>query len=459
MQPFIDFTGVFYFRHLLSFKNAAMEILFWYNVIIRLMIKEVQKMLKKRNILVMPGVLAVLAVLAGCEKQTVAPEPEEIPSVTLESAQIGTDEATVSMDIPADNEVLEKGDESGTVSAGDAEEIPVQEEEPEVPPVSEYTIVYTGDVCLQSGVTNTYRSSGVNGVIGEKLLQELTGADYTVINNEFCFSTGGAPEDKQYTFRADPADVSLLNEMGVDLVSLANNHALDYGTVALSDTFVTLDDAEIAYMGAGETVERAAEMITVDVNGYKIGYMAASRVYPTVEWNVLNRQPGMLPAYDPPYLAQVVEKKAKECDYLMIYLHWGIERAEHPESYERSLAQLLIDSGADAIIGSHPHVMQGVEYYQGRPIFYSLGNFVFNKTIGRTAFIRATIDMEAAEAAGADDLSDYVIWQMIPCSASGYCTEELSSPGDMEAFYNYMRSISYDVEYDSETGVLTDLNR
>ena len=79
----------------------------------RLMIKEVQKMLNKRNILVMPGVLAVLAVLAGCEKQTVTPEPEEIPSVTLESAQIGTDEANVSMDIPADNEVLDTGKRHG----------------------------------------------------------------------------------------------------------------------------------------------------------------------------------------------------------------------------------------------------------------------------------------------------------------------------------------------------------
>ena len=67
--------------------------------------------------------------------------------------------------------------------------------------------------------------------------------------------------------------------------------------------------------------------------------------------------------------------------------------------------------------------------------------------------------MEAAEAAGADDLSDYVTWQMVPCSASGYCTEELSSPGDMEAFYGYMRSISYDVEYDSETGVIQDLSQ
>ena len=149
-------------------------------------------MLKKRNVVVLLGVVAVLA---GCEQQAESPEPEEIPTVTLESSQIGTDD-TVSMDAPETGDVAEGENTSGTVSDGTAEELPEQEEEPEVPHVTEYTIVYTGDVCLQSGVTNTYRASGVNGVIGEKLLQELTGADYTMINNEFCFSTGGAPEDK-----------------------------------------------------------------------------------------------------------------------------------------------------------------------------------------------------------------------------------------------------------------------
>lgn len=319
-------------------------------------------------------------------------------------------------------------------------------------PVSAYTIVYAGDVCLHGGVENAYRTAGVDGIIGEQLLQELTGADYTVINHEFCFSTGGVKQDKTYTFRADPANVSLLQEMGADLASLANNHALDYGTEALSDTFVTLDNAGIAYMGAGETMERAAEMITVEVNGYTLGFMAASRVYPSAQWSVQNRQPGMLSAYDPDYLAKLVAERAPQCDYLMIYLHWGIEKAEHPESYERSLAQKLIDSGADAVIGSHPHVLQGVEYYRDKPIFYSLGNFVFNASISRTAFLRATIDMESASAEGAQDLADYVTWQMIPCKASGYCTEEVTDPKAIQSFYEYIRSISYDVDLDPETG-------
>ena len=176
----------------------------------------------------------------------------------------------------------------------------------------------------------------------------------------------------------------------------------------------------------------------------------------SAQWSVLNRQPGMLPAYDPNYLAGIVEEKAAQCDYLMIYLHWGVERAERPEEYERSLAQLLIDRGADAVIGSHPHVLQGVEFYKGKPIFYSLGNFVFNASINRTAFLRVTVDFETALAENAEDLSDYVVWQMIPCKAVGYCTEEITDLDDRLSFYEYMRSISYDVYYDTVTGNMTD---
>lgn len=205
---------------------------------------------------------------------------------------------------------------------------------------------------------------------------------------------------------------------------------MDYGTEALSDTFLTLDGAGIAYMGAGETVERAAKLITVETNGYTLGFLAASRVYPSAQ-----------------------------CDYLMVYLHWGVEKAERPEEYERCLAQVLIDRGADAVIGSHPHVLQGVEFYKGKPIFYSLGNFVFNASIGRTAFLRATVDFEAAVAESAEDLSDYIVWQMIPCRTVGYCTEGITDPDARLSFYEYMQSISYDVSYDTATGTVMDAGR
>ena len=313
--------------------------------------------------------------------------------------------------------------------------------------LSEYTILYGGDVCVQNSIQVTYDAKGTPGIVGENLLAELTGADTTVLNHEFCFSERGEPApDKQYTFRAHPGYVRLLQDMGADIVSLANNHALDYGKEALSDTFVTLDDAGIDYMGAGATEERAAEMITREAGDYTIGFMAASRVYPVVSWNVLNSQPGMLPAYDADYLAAKVKEKAPLCDYLIIYVHWGVERETYPEDYERTLGKMLIDAGADAVVGSHPHVLQGMEFYKNKPIFYSLGNFVFNASISRTAYLKATIDLEQAAAEGADELSDYVSWSITPCRAADYRTEIVSDEGNRAEFYRYMTSISYDVE-------------
>lgn len=167
-------------------------------------------------------ILTMIALFSGCGVET----PHTADIMTLAVEKFVSQQSDNTGEIPAD------GSEDATEEA---------EQSPE--PIQPYTIVYTGDVCLHGGVENTYLASGVEGIIGEKLLYDLTGTDYTVINHEFCFSTGGTKQDKTYTFRADPQNVTLLNEMGVDLASLANNHALDYGTEALSDTFLTLDGA------------------------------------------------------------------------------------------------------------------------------------------------------------------------------------------------------------------------
>ena len=117
---------------------------------------------------------------------------------------------------------------------------------------------FTGDVLLRNNTLTGYNREGLNGLISEYLEQEMVEADVTMVNEEFPFSTGGEPmPDKKYTFRTEPKYVKVFQEMGVDIVSLANNHALDYGKEALLDTFMTLDDAGIPYVGAGEKKERA----------------------------------------------------------------------------------------------------------------------------------------------------------------------------------------------------------
>ena len=151
------------------------------------------------------------------------------------------------------------------------------------PEVDDFTMFFTGDVMLQY-CKGIYADKGINGLITEYIQQEMVSADMTVINNEFPFSTRGekAP-DKQYTFRVEPSYVNALLDMGVDVASLANNHALDFGPDALLDTFTTLDEAKIPYVGAGATKERAEEAIFVEAGGRKVGVLSASRVIPVVE--------------------------------------------------------------------------------------------------------------------------------------------------------------------------------
>ncbi len=307
------------------------------------------------------------------------------------------------------------------------------------------TLLFAGDVYFSDYVLAGYRQLGIQGILSKDLLKEMKQADIAMVNNEFPYSTCGtqAP-DKQFTFRIDPSYVSILLESGVDLVTLANNHVLDYGKDALADTFQTLDDADITYVGAGNSLKRAAKLITKKANGHTFGFLAASRVFPDVSWNVENAQPGVLSAYDPARLLAAVQDARKKCDFLCVYVHWGIERNTAPEPYQQSMAHALIDAGADAVIGAHPHVLQGVEFYNGKPIFYSLGNFIFYQNIERTAVARLTFT--------ADQKAD---WQLLPAKASNACTFLLTEPDARREFYEYMSGLSVNVKF-SDDGRITE---
>lgn len=317
-----------------------------------------------------------------------------------------------------------------------------QEELPQEETQEEVTLVFSGDILFSSYVLNNYESGGIGGILSEELADEMQKADITMINEEFPFSTRGSQaQDKQFTFRVDPSYVKIFQEMGIDVITVANNHALDYGKEALSDTFQTLDDAGIGYVGAGETKGRAAEPYTAELEGRTFGVLAASRVIPEVSWNVENQQPGMLCTYDSGILCEAITKAKKSCDYVIVYVHWGNERENTPQDYQRQLGKAYIDAGADMVIGSHPHVLQGIEYYNGKPIVYSLGNYMFNQEIEKTLLLKAIISAE-------DDVS----LQLIPAYASGAKTQKMSEAGS-EELYRYMEEISYGISV-GEDGVV-----
>ena len=333
------------------------------------------------------------------------------------------------------------------ISAGaQPEEIPTdgqEESEPELTAEDMTTsIVFTGDVELSEYVQARYDANGISGVASSDIQSLLNDADYTMINNEFCFSERGqqAP-DKQYTFRVNPSYVSILNDLGVDIAGLANNHVLDYGHDALTDTFTILSGAGIDYTGAGNSLEEASQLIVkTDAKGRTYGFLAASHVIPVGSWNVLNSQPGEFCFYDETDLLNAVAAADSQVDYLFVMVHWGVEHTTELEDYQVNDGYQLIDAGADAVIGMHSHCLQPVEYYNGKPIFYSLGNFIFNQTIksGGGGAVEFTIDE-----------NDNITYRIVPIVATDACTT-IDQSG-----YSYVESISTNVAVD-ENGYISE---
>ena len=328
------------------------------------------------------------------------------------------------------------GSSSSVSGSQDSDSYPEGEEDD-----TSITLLFAGDVLFSSHVLNAYDTAGgIGGVLDENIRQEIAAADWFMVNQEFPFSDRGeAAEDKQFTFRLPPSRVNILQEMGVDMVTLANNHALDFGADALLDTCATLDDAGILRVGAGADLEEAKRLQTVELQGKTIGFLGATRVIPVYDWNAGASTPGMFTTYDPSLLLKEIQAAKKICDYVVVYVHWGVEKATIPEDYQRTMGRQYIDAGADLVIGAHPHVLQEIEYYQGKPIVYSLGNFVFGSSIPQTMLLEVTLT--EAEDRGAQSPLEAEL-RMIPCrSAAGYTTM-ITDEAKVEAFYQQMEELS-----------------
>ncbi len=303
---------------------------------------------------------------------------------------------------------------------------------------------FVGDVNLDedSNPVKKYdaEGKGIFGVLSKDLVEEMNNADIMMLNNEFAYSTRGIEEeDKSYTFRADPGRVDILKEMGADIVSLANNHALDFGPEALIDTFSTLDTAGIEYVGAGENMARAKSPIYKKIGDKTIAYVAASRVVFAMDWYATDTSPGMVGTYDPAVILEAIKEARENSDYVVIYVHWGVEQKNYPEQYQRTLAKKYIDAGADAVIGCHPHVMQGIEFYQGKPIAYSLGNFWFNKSHRESGMLKLYLDPDGT-----------IRVQLLPVMNSAMTTYLLTDRKKISNYYRFMQKLSFHVVIDEE---------
>jgi poly-gamma-glutamate capsule biosynthesis protein CapA/YwtB (metallophosphatase superfamily) len=211
-------------------------------------------------------------------------------------------------------------------------------------------------------------------------------ADVFLVNLECPFTEAGEQVDKNFSFRARPELVAALNAGGVDVVSLANNHVMDYGSDGLDDTLSTLDNEGIRHFGAGVTLAGAREPAIVEIKGVRIaflGYLFLGEQHPEpYEIFATDDQPGAAGHYDnmarlQSMIEEDIQSAKEHADHVIPFFHWGREGQADPMPYQVALAHAAIDAGASAVLGSHPHNLQGIEVYDGAPIAYSLGNFVF----------------------------------------------------------------------------------
>lgn len=316
----------------------------------------------------------------------------------------------------------------------------------------EIVLDFTGDINLAEGWSTTEfmdrQANGIFDCLSPDLILELQNADVLMVNNEYTYSSRGYPiPGKAYTFRASPSRVEVLQQLCVDIVSLANNHVYDYGEDALIDTLETLENAGIPYVGAGRNLDEAKKIVYFVINGRKIAFVSATQIERSYNYTreATEDTPGVLKTLDPEKFLEVIREADRNSDYVIAFPHWGTEGTNLYGSDQKALAEAFVKAGADAVIGGHTHCLQGISYIEDVPIIYSLGNFWFNGN---------TIETGVAQVRIKEDGS--LRFRFLPCIQSGSRTRLLTEGGQREEVLEFMRNLSKDVEIDQD-GYVTNL--
>lgn len=313
------------------------------------------------------------------------------------------------------------------------------------------TLRFAGDVLLDDSYAIAAYQRELSGgyIIAENafdsnMLGLMRGADIFMLNNEFPYTLRGEPTpEKQFTFRAFPADVSFLNDIGTDIVSLANNHAYDYGEVSLIDSMDTLKNAGIAYAGAGHDLEEASSPVYYVNDNVRIAIIASTQIerMPNPDTKGATADtPGVFRSMELDELTAAIKEAKEVSDFVIVFTHWGTEGATEPDWSQNEQAPLIAEAGADLIIGAHPHVLQKIDYEGETPVFYSLGNYLFNSKTLETCL--AEVNLDASDGS-------LLSVRFIPALQSG-CKVSSFEGEEYDAALERMRALSPDVNIDEE---------
>ena len=260
-------------------------------------------------------------------------------------------------------------------------------------------LMAVGDIMLSRTVeerTDVYGSTYPFDAVAEL----LRGADIAIGNLECPLSVEGGPIDKRYLFRAHPGHADALAWAGLDVVSLANNHLLDFGQAGLEQTLEALQGSGVAHLGAGLTVEEAHSPWIREVKGRRIAFLA----YAASRWEGSPELPTkeQVSFADLATIGEDVQRASHLADLVVVIMHLGTEYQLHPDEEQLAVSRVAIDAGACLVIGHHPHVVQGTETYQGGFIAYSLGNFVFDidtvEAAREGAILRVLLGVDGVQA-------------------------------------------------------------
>lgn len=306
----------------------------------------------------------------------------------------------------------------------------------------EITLSFIGDVSLADNfeIIPYYdsRNQGIYGILSEDVVQILNKADLLIANNEFTISDRGTPmKNKIYTFRANPNRMSIYNEMGVDLVTLANNHVFDFGQDAFMDTLETLKQNNMPYIGAGKDINEAREPFYFIINGYKIGFVNATRAEKYILTPEAKQDsPGVFRTYDPTMFKETIQNTKQQSDFVVALIHWGKEDSHYLEEVQKETGKQYIDAGADILIGTHAHVLQGIEFYKDKPIVYNIGDFIFNRETKETGIFNMKITKDGT-----------LSYEFIPCMQHDFKTT-LSTDEQKQKTLNNMQNWSINATFD-----------
>lgn len=368
-------------------------------------------------------------------------------------------------------------EESSRIARIEAEDIPVKEDVPEKPDVpeeeegddgfdedgcirdengrivekkqgtdgEEAVLLFAGDILFDDGyaMMGAMRKRGdIRACFSGETLQEMEAADIFMLNNEFTYTDRGEPiPGKQFTFRAKPENAALLRELGVDIVSLANNHAYDYGEISLLDSLETLEGIDMPYVGAGRNLEEASRTVYFHAGNQKIAYISGTQIErqdnPDTR-GATESAPGVFRCFTQTKILERIAEAKENSDFVVVYIHWGTEKTDELDWAQPGMAKSLADAGADLIIGDHPHVLQPLANVNDTPVIYSVGNYWFNSSTLDTCLVKVTLKDGAMQS-----------FRFLPARQSD-CYTELLSGAEKERVLQYMRGISPTVTIDAE---------